>query len=328
MLESAGGFSGAQLWSVTTPAGELLLRRWPPGTTQNRVEAISWLLSQVRARGLEIVPLPVRVADRTAWTVSYDGSLWTMQQWRPGKAIEPRPPSPTQLAAAVQALARFHVAASFCQDGDCIRDTEFARQSDGPAPGLRSRARLAEDYLGQGLARLQRANVPAGLAALQPRRARLLPLFESLAPQLLAASQAAMSWHVPLLACLRDIRGEHILFTGDEVTGLIDFDAMRIDCVATDLARLLGDYAGDDTDLWQFGLDAYHEVRPLSQQERLLVQHYDRFAVLLTGTQWLDWMLLEGKEFDLAQVLPRIDATLERLEHLRDELRTSAGIKF
>ena len=45
---------------------------------------------------------------------------------------------------------------------------------------------------------------------------------------------------VPFNLCIGDVWHDHILFEGDAVTGMIDFAAAKVDHVAADLARLLG----------------------------------------------------------------------------------------
>ena len=125
----------------------------------------------------------------------------------------------------------------------------------------------------------------------------------------------------PLQICIKDIWHDHILFDGQRVGGIVDFGAMNIDTVASDLARLLGSLVGDSTvvpttfnadsgidggtggdgestDSWQLGLAAYHCVRPLSDGERRAVQVWDRANVLLSGLQWLSWVFIDGREFE------------------------------
>jgi homoserine kinase type II len=320
------GFSGARLWRVTDGERQYCLRRWPEETNPARVLSINTVLARAN---LPFIGRPV-VGNSLQSLAIHAGYVWTLQPWMPGRSISKLPPPRELLRNAVQALALFHrTTASFRFDNDCHLENwhempEAVRQ--GKPQGLQSRTEVAATHLQRKLNGLRIAHIPGRLADLQPRRERLIPLFLEVAPRLLDESQAALRWEVPLQACIRDIHAGHVLFTGDQVTGLIDFDAMRVDSIATDLARLLGSYCGDDFDLWDLGLSAYEEIRPLSKDERDLVVHYDRLAVLLTGLQWLEWILLEGKEFELARVLPRIDATLERLEHLRNRLRTGPGL--
>jgi homoserine kinase type II len=153
----------------------------------------------------------------------------------------------------------------------------------------------------------------------------LLQLFRHAAPLSLTEIERSVKATVPLQVCLRDVWSAHVLFTGNRVTGLIDFDALKVDSVATDIARLLGSYASDNTELWSEGVLAYHQVRPLSVAEREAIAVYDLSAVLLTGLQWLEWILLEGRDFEASHVLPRLDATIGRLEHLSQCLRTTGS---
>src|SRR5207237_4695271 len=94
-------------------------------------------------------------------------------------------------------------------------------------------------------------------------------------PQVLAIL-AHRDLPLPVQPCLCDVWHDHVLFTGDDVTGLIDYGAVKEDNVAADLARLLGSLVGDDRALYEMGLDAYAAVRPLAEQERQLVPLLDR----------------------------------------------------
>ena len=67
---------------------------------------------------------------------------------------------------------------------------------------------------------------------------------------------------LPVQPCIRDIWHDHVLFTGDEVTGIIDFGAMDIDTPATDVARLLGSLVGDDEAGWRTASSAYSADSP------------------------------------------------------------------
>ena len=112
---------------------------------------------------------------------------------------------------------------------------------------------------------------------------------------------------------------DHILFQADEVTGVIDFGAMRVDSIATDIARLMGSLVGDDADAWQAGLEAYESVRPLSGEERSLLATLDWANLILAAANWIRWLCLEGRRFeDEKAVQQRIEAILRRLQTRRD----------
>jgi Ser/Thr protein kinase RdoA (MazF antagonist) len=115
---------------------------------------------------------------------------------------------------------------------------------------------------------------------------------------------------MPLQPCVCDPWHDHILFTGDAVTGLIDFGSAKIDHVAVDLARLLGSLVGDDERLWLTGITAYRRLRPFSDDEHRLAHDLDRTGTLLAATHWLRWLYHEGRRYDQPA------AVLERLRRL------------
>lgn len=308
-LGAAGGFSGARFWRLQTEAGPLCLRRWP--TEHPSVPRLGWIhsvLKHAATGGVSFIPLPRLTADGNSW-VMHDGHLWEITPWLPGRAdFHATPVGPhreARLRAALAALARFHVATANFGDG-CRR---------GASPGISQRRERLQGLLSGGLVRLAdgiRGEVWPELAACAPT---LLRCFSVVADETLRLLTAAGGLEVPLTPCIRDVWHDHVLFTGDEVTGFVDFGAMRTDSVATDLARLLGSLAGNDADAWQMGLDAYASVRALGGEERSLIEAFDRSGVLLSGVNWLEWVFLERRRFaDRPAVLGRMRGILARLE--------------
>jgi Ser/Thr protein kinase RdoA (MazF antagonist) len=99
--------------------------------------------------------------------------------------------------------------------------------------------------------------------------------------------RAAKNLRVPIQPCLRDVWHDHVLFCGDEVSGLIDPGAARTDTVAADLSRLLGSLVADDAQSWTAAIAAYQTVRRLSPAELQLVGILDRSGTLLSGMTWV-----------------------------------------
>jgi Ser/Thr protein kinase RdoA (MazF antagonist) len=121
---------------------------------------------------------------------------------------------------------------------------------------------------------------------------------------------------VPIQPCIRDIWEQHILYEGDKVSGIVDFCAARPDTVSTDIVRLLGSLVADDPQGWKTGMDAYSQMRPLTENELLLIDSLDRSTVLLSGLNWLAWIYLENRIFIQKQVIEqRLGVILNRLKN-------------
>ena len=72
--------------------------------------------------------------------------------------------------------------------------------------------------------------------------------------------------------------------------------------------------AGDNEALWDVGLDAYEELRPLSPAETELVRAFDRSTVLMAGLNWVDWVFRQRRQFEHPRaVLDRVDRIIPRL---------------
>src|SRR5262249_7371727 len=88
---------------------------------------------------------------------------------------------------------------------------------------------------------------------------------------------------VPLQPCVCDLWHDHVLFTADAVSGLIDFGSVKEDDVAVDLARLLGSLIGDDAALWEVGFQAYERIYPFGTQDRALARDLDPIGTILSA---------------------------------------------
>lgn len=305
-LQPATSFSGAALWRLTTPRGPLCLRRWPAEhPSPDRLQFIQAVLWHVDQEGFSHVPLPLETQHHHGF-VRHAGHLWELAPWLPGEADYRRHPSPARLENAMQALARFHQAAR-----------TFPLPENGPvgSPGLADRVLRLQGLLGGRLMQLRKAVHAGSWPELAERGCRLVELAAAVGPKLLPALERAGSLDVALEPCIRDVWHAHILFVGDNVSGIVDYGSMRPDNVATDVARLLGSLAGDDRAQWHRGLASYQMVRRLTSHELTLVSAFDRSTVLMGGLQWLEWIYLEERQFaDPAAVLARVDEFVTRLE--------------
>lgn len=245
--------------------------------------------------------------------VSAEGHLWELAPWMPGKPRDPEAATAQHVAAAMAMLAQFHAATAIL--------TETARGAE-TAPAVAERLARIERWLHQGTAELMERESARAEPLLAKRARPLMAAFRQWVSRVETELRAAQKLSLPLQPCIRDVHDQHVLFLEDErgrprVSGLIDFGAMRVDTVATDIARLLGSLARDDAALWEAGLAAYQQQRPLSDGERQLTRLIDRSNVVLTGPQWLQWLLLEHKQFDaLPAILSRLDRVLNRLKNL------------
>ena len=309
-LHNAGGFSGACLWRITTPTQVFCLRRWPLEHPSRVVlSEIHRVLQYAHCHGVPELPAPLHHRGGDS-VLKHRRALFELTPWMPGQADYHQRPSAARLNSAMTALARFHAATDSYQ-----RATQSAVHAS--SPGLAKRhARLARLQRGE-LDRLAAAVAVHPDADIRQRGDRLLGMVPRRANDVLRVLAHAAGRQVPLQPCIRDVWHDHVLFTDERVTGLIDFGAMRTENVACDVARLAGSLVGDDPPDRNAALEAYQTVRPLTADEQLLIRAFDQSTVLLSGLNWLQWICIEGKRFDDRQrVLLRLDEILVRMEYL------------
>lgn len=315
--EPAGnaGFSGAQVWRVSDAGTPWALRQTPESAVVlDRLRGLHRLLEWTQRRGLTLVPCPRRT-PRGDTLVRHAACVWQLEPWMPGTADYHQAPHRARLAEAMHALARFHRAAVEFEPH--LDEQAWFFRGTGPSPGLTERMRSLQRW-DQRL----RDTARVSLATLDWPEFRTLGLeilrrFEHRAQDVARLLVTFRDVELPLQPCLRDVWHDHLLFTENRLTGLIDPHACRSDCVATDLARCLGSLVGDDREAWDYAVQAYQEVRPLSLDERASLEVFDRSAVLLNGLTWLEWVCLRGRDFPPRdRVVARLGEIVRRLERI------------
>jgi Ser/Thr protein kinase RdoA (MazF antagonist) len=307
-LGSAGGMSGAQFWRLATPCGRLGLRRWPvEHPTGDGLRFIHSVLRYASDNGLKIVPVPLAAVDGETF-IEHGGHLWELAPWLPGAADYEKSPRVEKLRAAMTALAQFHAATT---DFNAIRPLASSR-----APSLAIVARLTRlhELQTDGIDTLARSINDAIWPELVPFARQFLAALPRVLPHAIAQLSPLANVPLPLQPAIRDIWHDHVLFEGDDVTGLVDFGATQIETPTGDVARLLGSLVDDDAKGWREGLAAYSAARPLTEQETAAVSALDISGTILAGCNWIRWIHVDGKQFENgAQVLTRFTRLLDRV---------------
>jgi homoserine kinase type II len=256
----------------------------------------------VVAPELPVIAGPIPRLDGSTF-VEHASSLWELTLWKPGTADYHAKPSRSRLKAALQTLARFHVLAARFKSGR------------GPAPSVHDRQRQWSEMQDGGLSVIQRSLARPLTEEIDRRAARLFAGAQAAIGASQIPAQLATEPELSLQPAIRDVHHDHVLFVGDEVTGLIDFGALRIDTPLADIARLIGSLVADDQPGRQFALDAYSEVRPLSESDRRVINLLDEVGVVLAAVNWLSWLYVERRDMGAVEpIVRRMDEILTRMD--------------
>lgn len=315
----SGGFSGANVFQVNDASISYCLRRWPIRQTHlPRVLAIHQLLSIAHRSGIDVVPVPLPAITGST-LVDYEGAYWQLEPWMPGLAEYFSAPTDERVRSAMSHLAKFHNAVRNWRPP--VGASQWFQPADlAPSPTIVSRIRMIEDY--EGLF----AGIVAELALESDERfkelgSRIVSDFCIAKDSVLKDLQDVVSIPVPNQPCIRDVWHDHLLFTDNTLTGIVDFGAMATDSVTCDLSRMLGSVFGDDRLAWQRGISHYEVVRPLTESEHRLLKPLDRSSVLLSGMTWLKRRyILRNTPDDLSAICKRMESIAERLTVLAGNL--------
>jgi hypothetical protein len=232
-----------------------------------------------------------------------------MSTWLPGTADFHQHPTDKRLFAAMRALASIHATWT----------PRVPRTGPAPAVGRIIKAlRNWRELVEGGWKPDFQLPYPDGVEE-RARRA-----WEVLHRAVIGLEFTFLEWEsrpVPLQTCICDVWHDHILYTGEEVTGVIDYGAVKEDCVAVDLARLLGSLIPDEPERLNLALGVYSAARPVPQEVLRLVPVLDRVGCVVGLSNWIRWLYHERRPFqDFGQVVRRMDILIKRLDK-----RTAAG---
>ncbi len=336
---SSAGLSGSPVWLVEPDEAlplcrgprRFVLKGFADGWPRERAEAIHRWMAAARRAGVGAVPANLEVAaaggaEPTTIATDGDGRCFELTEWCPGQPVAA--PSPGQAIAALETLARIHVAlreAGGSEETPTASPPAWARRAEA----LRAVMARGWDFPTNG------SLSPLQAAVAERRRAAAAILREQGGLSYLSRLAAVVPPAVPLQPVLRDVWQAHVLFVGDEVTAVIDWHAAGIDTPATDLARLLGSWerprpasVGADSlsVVWGEALEAYRAIRPLSREESALIDLLDLAGVVGGLHHWFTWLLDEKRDFPApCAVLERVDALLKNFAFSREKTDGGSG---
>ena len=331
------GFSGAVVLRVVVqetpqaPELEFCLRGWPPNSLpRERLLGLHRLLEHIHNSGVAPVAVPLR--NKFGTTIYAEASqFWQLEPWLPGVADFSSNPNDTRLRNAMTVLAQWHDAASRFEPRES-EATWFKCFAAATSPTVADRLGRVERFQKQDVAKLRQLldttpHLPpwgADFDELIELSRRILGLFQLSADRAAEELSSYRNLRFRLHPCLRDVWHDHVLFEGDQVTGLIDPSAARSETPASDLARLLGSFLGDDDDRWKIAISAYRGVRPLSDREASLARVIDQSTVLLSGLTWLERLFVHRLNYsNPPRVLDRLKQIASRLDRLASRLHPS-----
>ncbi|OYP35074.1 hypothetical protein CGZ80_13355 [Rhodopirellula sp. MGV] len=239
-----------QLVDSSSQSEELALKCWPEQTPGHRVEAIHQRVSSLASK-LDLVPSYRRSVDGKTAVVDLRGCWWELSSWMPGQPL-PANADIAQVTCGARALLAAHRHLCTIELG---QDRHFQPPVFEPCVAVQERLKRLQTIT-QPLQRCFQSNLAGSvpvrqltgtdpalvLQAIDRARELLRRNWPDRSRRIQAELATLQFDPVPQHWILRDVHREHLLFVDRQVSGLIDFDAMRIDSPIVDFARWLGSF--------------------------------------------------------------------------------------
>jgi Ser/Thr protein kinase RdoA (MazF antagonist) len=307
------GMSGARVFRLGLRSGELrVLKQWPPDTPVDRIAEVDRIVTHSRERGCALTPqlypiVPETAGERLSSPQSMVGATyrlisnacWQVMQWMPGQPLQ-ETADLESIECGAAAIADFH------------RSVADLGSSTEPAAAIGTRLRRAAELkplvaqlMAMGPSAVLEVTDPQLEAALFQARQLVIWKWDEVADTISRSLNQYVGEPLYNQFVLRDVHRENALFVEGRPTGLIDFDAVRIDTPWTDLARWVGSFLGGphpSTKIWEASMAGFSRNHPLNQgPEMEFGGHLARdlsFATNWIGlANWLVWLVLERRSF-------------------------------
>lgn len=287
-----GGFSGANVFRATTDDGRTLAIRCIPDSiaqSAQRMTEFHNLVSRIAQLGCEVIAvplLPVRSAGAaiTPWFHNHE-NIWQVEPWMTGQHKPGLEVTEPQLKSALMTLDRFHKLAAATVSK--IGANDWFRNTVSQSAAVQRRLIIVRELQNGVLGSLRQQLSKDCDQQFREPAMRVCKCLQWWLPWLDRELTALAVIPFPLQPVLRDIWCAHVLFTEDQVTGLIDLSAAATDHVTLDVTRLLRSWYGSDVGRIQSTVCEYQSLRLLNADERRLLQALDAATVLLSPVTWL-----------------------------------------
>jgi len=315
------GMSGARVFRCHGDP-PLVLRRWPLGTTTARVREVHRCWNTIAHRCPIVPKLKPIALDNETFVLDASGGIWELMTWVPGQPLEEHA-SIDGIRAGAAAIGQIH------------ERLKALGMWSRPAPAVADRlGRLSQlrQTLPRCFAAEVRRCVPAEVSdAVFQAQLVLNSEWSTVSNRLVHQLSPWSDKPVQVQYVVRDVHREHILFARGMVRGLIDFDALRIDTPATDLAR------------WATGFEAFRRDRgrvvdeiladyvqhrsfplasgdrevssPWGSEFRTLILAVAEASVWISLANWVVWLVEESRQF------PDFQLVSERIGRLTESVR-------
>lgn len=286
------GFSGTQIWRVSTQDLGCFCLRADPISHQD-FQRLAWRAQLLQSLALPFLLVPRWSRDQLPWVQAF-GHVWQMEPWARGCNDFHPDRSWERLESVMRALAELHSTGSTLNEPlGMDLPTESVT-----SPGLRRRYEFLLRWRAQQSEAWPR--IDQRIRSL-PERRTWQHLVTEIRQRFLEAEanmgrelEKAMGHPFPPSVVLGDPWSDHLFFEHDQLAHVIDYDAMRIDHVSTDLSRCLTSLIGHDPVLQQRALASYQTFRRLEEIELWAIDVLCTSSRVLGPLLWLRWLFLDG----------------------------------
>lgn len=288
LISCNSGLSESLVYKISSSDGVFALKSYNPSALSS-LRYTHALLDKIRKNSFVLFPLIIRNKDNT--TVVYDDAYcWDLSSWNQGKIPDC---SILNLGQCVKKLAQFHIAVGSEQSGF------------GVMPAMESREVEINSF---------------SISAINFSVIGFLPLFNLMEllkwiNQEVSILMGSPNPSVKTQYCWGDARRENILFNGSEISGFIDYCAMRKDCREVDVSRMISSFAGDDYLMWTNALNAYSEISKINY---LVCRKLDILGTIVSLYRWLKWFQKPMPNVMVKPAIQRCNELFRRIEKWKE----------